>query len=321
MRDLIKTWTVRSAEAFEPRGLALAIGRSLLAFAELTVLLANPDSILFGSVPTGPPSELCQGVGSISLWCIATSGSQPHAMASPLAIIILATVIVGFQPRWLCIPHWYVAFSIAVRTTAIDGGDRAAQILTLLLIPICLGDRRTWHWHRIPTPLPLNWRGAAYAAHVLLRCQIAVIYLEAAVSKLSTSSWRHGTALPIILNDPYFGLPHALRPIAGHVLGSQWVGASATWSVIALEVFICLSMAFGARVRRWALYCGICLHVMIILAMGLFSFGLTMIALLMVASVRDPSKDLDNHALGGRLEPSAAAAASVGTATAHPVRP
>jgi hypothetical protein len=91
--------------------------------------------------------------------------------------------------------------------------------------------------------------------------------------------------------------------------------------VIAIEILIGLSMAFGARVRRWGLYCGICLHVVIILAMGLFSFGLTMIVLLMVASVHDPSKALENHALHGRPEPSAAAAASAGTAMVNTERP
>lgn len=52
-----------------------------------------------------------------------------------------------------------------------------------------------------------------------------------------------------------------------------------------MEMFIGIAMLFGPRIRRAALIPAICLHVMIIFAMGLFSFGLIMIALATAACV------------------------------------
>jgi antimicrobial peptide system SdpB family protein len=281
---------VASADLFEPRGNGMAIGRSLLAGAGLTVLLANPDSVLFGDPHSQASTGLCAGIDRATLWCIAGSGAQGYGAARVLATLVLAAVVVGFRPRWLCVPHWYVAFSLGVRMTPVDGGDLVAQILALLLIPMCLGDRRVWHWQSVRQPLAPAWRGASYAAHVIVRCQIVVIYLEAALSKLAYPAWRHGTALPTILNDPYSGLPIALRPVANAVLASPWVAAPLTWGVIALEVAIALSMLFGSGIRRLGLVISVLLHAGIIAAMGLFSFGLIMIALLLVVSVEDPGR-------------------------------
>ena len=269
------------AETFEPRGTLLSASRSLLAFAELTVLLFTPDRLLFGSTPYASPRQLCSGVSGLSLWCVSGGGPRAEQAGTVVAVAVLVAVTAGFRPRWLCIPHWYIAFSLAGRMSALNGGEEIAQIFTLLLIPQCLGDTRTWHWRRPDQPMAPAWRGSAYAAHLLLRLQIVVVYLDAALSKLAYPAWQHGTAVRTLLNDPQNGLPLALRPLADHLLGPIWISAAVTWSVIAMELGIATSMLFRARVRRRALALAVCLHTAIILAMGLFSFGLVMIALLM----------------------------------------
>jgi antimicrobial peptide system SdpB family protein len=149
----------------------------------------------------------------------------------------LGLVATGFAPRWLCIPHWYVSFSIASTMPLINGGEQVAEILTALLIPMCLGDTRWWHWAK-PTAISPVWRGSAYAAHVVLRIQVVIIYAEAALSKLAHPAWRHGTAVPILLNDPANGLPFAVRPVANEYLGyavvghalTRWVCSASGWS-------------------------------------------------------------------------------------------
>jgi len=282
MRRLLST-----AECFEPRGMPLAAGRSLLAFAESTVLLANPDRILFSPFPDTAPDAVCSGVSALSLWCVSGSGALSHSVDRIVAITVLVAVVLGFRPRWLCIPHWYVAFSLAVDMTFINGGEQIAQILAGLLIPICLGDRRRWQWARPAEPMSPAWRGSACAAHLLLRCQVVVIYFDAALSKLAFPSWQRGTAVPKLLNDPQFGLPPEARSLVEEVLDPTWIGAMLTWAVITAELSIGFSMLFHAGIRHWGLIMAICLHSAIILAMGLFSFGLIMISLLAVVSAGD----------------------------------
>lgn len=304
-----------AAAVFEPRGTTLAVGRSLLAFAELTVLLATPDRILFGSAPYATPGRLCSGIGSVSLWCVA--GTQSHSVGRIIAMTILGVVVLGLWPRWLCVPHWYVAFSLATRMVVSNGGEEAAQILALLLIPLCLGDARWCHWSRTDRPMAPCWRGAAYAGSVLLRCQVAIIYLDSALSKLAFHSWRSGAAVPIVLNDPHFGLPPAVRPAIEHMLAPVWIGAAATWAVIAIEISIAVSMCFRARARRAGLALTICLHTAIIIAMGLVSFGLIMISLVMVAAVgASPDTHIDDSSARHRRDetPGLSLAAGAGLA-------
>jgi antimicrobial peptide system SdpB family protein len=276
----------KSAEVFDPRGRPLAVGRSLLALAELTVLLFSRDDILFGSTPNGSYETRCTGVGSASLWCVfGSSGASLH-LASIVAVVILAGVLIGFQPKLLCVPHWYVAFSFATRTSVISGGEEVAQILALLLIPCCLGDRRVWQWSRPREAMAPAWRGSAYAAVLILRCQISGIYLEAALSKLAHNSWQHGSAMPaILLGDPEFALTGHAHVLAERVLASGWVGAASSWGVIVLELVIGIAALGPLQARRWGLALTVLLHCGIIVTMGLFSFGLIMMAAVTVTTI------------------------------------
>jgi len=280
-----RLWQV--VDSFEPRGTPLALARSILAFAQLTVLLLASDRLLFAIPPGTAPESRCAGLTSVSLWCVTGSGGYTGTLGRALAIAVLLTVVIGYRPRWTCVPHYYVAFSIAVDVTAKNGGDNAAEIFALLLIPLCLDDRRSWAWREPTLPLRPAWRGAAFAAHVVLRCQIAVIYLIAAISKLTFPAWRQGTALGILAHDPEYGLPGAVRPFAQHLLSHVWAADLLTWSVPAVEILIGLSMLLRRRTRIYGLTPAILLHGAIVLLMGLFSFGLIMIALVLAAACAD----------------------------------
>lgn len=273
------------AESFDPRSLTLATARSLLAVAELAALLANPDWLLFGRTSYGTSANLCTGISHVSLWCVADETPAALALARGIATVILAATALGLWPRWLCIPHWYIAFSLGERMTVLNGGEEVAQILTLLLIPLCLGDHRVWHWRRPRQPLAPRWRGSAYAAHVLLRAQVAIIYGDAAMSKLLYPAWREGTAVRTLFNDPQFGLPPSVRPTIDHLLAPDYLAAASTWGVLTAELCVAMFVLGAARFRRVALYIGLCLHVAIMLAMGLPVFSLIMISLLLAVAV------------------------------------
>jgi antimicrobial peptide system SdpB family protein len=274
-----------AADGFEPRSLPLAVCRSVLAFAELTALLFTPDHDLFTYEPGLAGGMHCSGVRGYSLWCMAGSGSDDLTFSRIVAMAVLVAVICGFRPKWTCIPHWYVAFSFANAITQPNGGDAVVGVATLLLIPILLGDDRAWHWTRPNTPLPPAMRGSAYAAWLAIRCQIAVIYLDAAVSKLAVPQWRDGQAMHTIFTDPNYGLPSVIRDPLGSVLQSGGVVAFITWSVMALELTVAICALCRARARKLGIWPAVLLHAAIIVAMGLFSFGLTMIALVLVLRI------------------------------------
>ncbi len=274
-----------AADAFEPRGRVLGAGRSLLALATLSALVATPSRGLFVYTPDNPSGTRCGGVRTIALWCVGGQGHTVTTVRLIAPVVVLAAVVAGFSPRWTCVPHWYVTFSLGTTMTLPNGGDSVARIAALLLIPMCLGDDRRWHWRRPARPLPPRWRGAAYAGHLFLRLQVAIIYLSAVMAKLTVGSWRDGSFMYQVFHDPYYGPPAFIRPLVGAVLDAPPLVRGLTWGTIAIELAIAASMAGGPRVRRVALGLAIALHGSIAVMLGLASFGLTMIALLALASV------------------------------------
>jgi antimicrobial peptide system SdpB family protein len=273
---------LRAALRFEPRGLPLALGRSGLAVATLTVILFTPGSALFAYTPAHPTGVDCGGVRELSLWCAVGATGGALTLNRGLAVAVLLVTAAGWRPRWTCLPHWYVTFSLAISMTLPNGGDLVAQILTLLLIPMCLADDRRWQWRRPSAPLPAAWRGAAYAAALTVRIQTAVIYAVAAVTKVLGSTWRHGTAMYAVLHDSDYGLPPGVLRHVGGLVGSVPIIVTVTWAVVLLEVSIAAAVLGTARMRLVGLMLAVLLHGAIILVMGLFSFGLIMTTLLLV---------------------------------------
>lgn len=271
------------AATYDPRTMALGVGRLLVAVAELTVLVFTPDADLFRQAQGRPPTPRCDGLRAVSLWCAGPDGAALTA-GRCVAIVVLLVVASGYRPRWTCVPHWYVTFSLGISAAVSNGGEQAARLLTLLLIPICLGDGRVWQWQRPDARLAPGWRGAGYAGHLVVRAQVLLIYGDALVGKLADAQWRDGTAMHYILQNAYFGAPpELLASIEGPPVGA-WLIPLVTWSALAAETFIAVSAVAGPGVRRWALVVGLGLHAGTALALGLISFALVMVGLLTVAA-------------------------------------
>ncbi|MEU9131947.1 sporulation-delaying protein SdpB family protein [Kitasatospora sp. NPDC048540] len=264
-------------------GPGIAAGRSLLALTQLLTLLCTPDAALFAHGGYGPLAPYCDGSRALGLWCLGPADGTMTARRA-VAALALAVIASGYRPRWTCLPHWYLTFSLTTATGLADGGDMAARIATLLLAVILLGDTRRWHWRRTPGTLPPQWRGAGYAAHLLLRAQILIIYGQAGLSKLLDPVWRQGTAMYYTLHSHYWGAPAALRPWTDPLVGHGWSVRLLGWSVIALELALAAGMLLPAGARRAAVPGAVALHAGIIALMGLFGFGLTMIALVLAAA-------------------------------------
>jgi sporulation delaying protein B len=269
-----------AAYRFEPRGWPLSLARTVSAAATLTVILWTPNGALFAYTAADPDGVRCGGTSALSLWCVAGSSGWVLVLDRVLAVAVLAATALGWRPRWTCVPHWYVTYSLAVGMTLPNGGETVAQILTLLLIPVCLADDRRWQWSRPAGPLPPSWRGAAWAAALTLRLQASIVYGVAGISKLMVAQWRDGTAMYAVFHDPGYGLPPELLRRVGPLLDSVVVMSALTWIVPVLEIAIAVAVLGTRRSRGAAVLVGGVLHVGIICGLGLFSFGLIMIALL-----------------------------------------
>lgn len=274
------------AEHADPRGSALAFGRSMIAAGGLLVLLFSPDSALFNDLVRQPNGMWCSGVRASALWCLAGSSDHGLMLSRVVSIAVLLLVVSGFSPRWTCIPHWYVTFSLASASPTANGGDSIAQIAAMLLIPVCLGDGRKWQWSPPDSTLPPVWRGSAAAAMLGIRGQIVVIYVTAAASKLMDPFWRNGTALRYVAEDPLGGFPDPILHLLDPLFDVAPLLALTTWSVIGVQVLIAASIAMSSNrcASRIALALGVCLHLTIGALMGLLTFGLIMIGLLIVGS-------------------------------------
>lgn len=271
------------ATRYDPSGPPLAMGRTILALATSSEIIFTSNGALFHGAATVTGGARCDGAKAVALWCASDSMTGGFTLARVVSITLLAIVISGFLPRWTCIPHWYVTFSLATNMTVPNGGDSIGEIVTLLLIPTCLGDDRSWQWRRRRTPVAACWRGGAFAAHLVLRLQVVIVYADAVVSKLTDPAWRHGIAFYFVVNDPQFGLPRTTASLLRPLIDSHWVIAGVTWSVIGIQAAIAAAVIGRRRARLLALALGICLHLAIIVLMGLPSFGLIMMATLTLA--------------------------------------
>ncbi len=256
------------------------LARTLLALGTFSTLVFSPPSALFAPVAGMPDAPYCEGLGRISLFCVAPD--QPGA-ARYVAVAVLVVVASGWRPRLTALPHWWVSFSVPVSISIPDGGDHVTQVLTLLLLPMALTDRRRWHWTAPPDDTGhRETRLLAVAALVLIRVQVAGIYLHACVAKLGVTEWRDGTALYYWLADPMFGAPLWMRDALIGVL-SHGTAVAARRRDAALE----FALVFGLFVprRRWPLLLagGLALHLGIAVLIGLWSFGLTIFAAMMPA--------------------------------------
>ena len=260
-----------SASAFRVYGCA----RSLLALSTLCTIAFNSAQVLFPR-----RSAECIGAEALSLFC-----RVPETLLEPsrwIAVGVLASVLVGWLPRVTGVLHWWIAFSFAVSSTTIDGGDQLAANIALLLIPVTLVDKRPWHWEDARSFLAMeNLSSSVIAAAglILIRFQMAFVYLEAVVGKLYLrQEWREGSALFYWLGDPTYGLSQSATALLSPILSHPWAVKCATWTVVLVEIALVAALLARGRLRPIILLLGLATHGLIALFLGLPTFSMTMIA-------------------------------------------
>lgn len=275
-----------SISRFDSRQPAVQVGRTLIAASQILTLTVTPWTRLTPQVLDTPAAPICRGVTRPSLFCL-TPDDQP-AIALVVALVVLAAVCAGVVPRVTGLAHAWVSYSIAVSLGLPDGGEQAAQVVTVLLIGLTVADERVIAWRRSPAPAATSvtsvTQGIAFASWWLLRLQVAGIYLHSAIAKLGVEDWVNGSALYYVVRDPSFGasgpVGEALRTVTSTPLGV----ATLTWGTIVTEAGLAVLLLMGPRARRVALTAALVLHVGIIVGIGLWSFALIMIGSVWVAA-------------------------------------
>jgi antimicrobial peptide system SdpB family protein len=263
----------------------IGVARTLLAASMLLTLVLTPFEVLFAGLATGLARGQCEGIRGISLFCLTGPGSVWLAYA--VSLVVLAVVASGFWPAITAIPFAYVAFSVVSAGTLIDGGDQVVQVLSLILVPYSLCDRRRSVWSRPRTDKdrPITNTIASVTSQVI-RLQVSLIYIVACVSKLATDAWPDGSAIYYWFRHPNFGSPEWLQPILFPVTTVPVLSAAASWGSLLLEFSLGISLLLPRRVRLDILLpTGVAFHTGILLAMGISSFSIAMIGALVILLV------------------------------------
>lgn len=265
------------------------LARTLLALGTFVTFVTNAPSTLFHPTTFTPEPPVCEGVGELSLFCLAQPSYLFLLQGAAAALLLL--VASGWRPRYTGMLHWWITFSFVNSSTLIDGGDQIAAILTLLLLPITLTDGRRWHWSALPRPVTTAlhprtttavYAVVAVSAFWVLRLQVAGIYFHSGIAKLAVEEWRDGTALYYWLTDGLFGVSIWLEPLTRLVLFSPLLVTALTWSVLALEILLGAALFMEKKWWQSLLISGVLLHTGIAFLHGLVSFWFTMTAALIL---------------------------------------
>lgn len=262
------------------------LARTLLATSTLITLIFNDIDILFRPAHGIDMVPFCIGtVSQIGLFCVF---SNSLFIAKIISILILILVAIGWRPMITGILHWWISFSFSSSALLIDGGDHVTTVLTFLLIPVTLTDKRKWHWLKVSSKGVQNYFSGesrkliANFSFKLIRLQVAIIYLHAAVAKCSVPEWVNGTALYYWFTHPIFGMSTWIEPLVYPLLTNPFFVTISTWIVIALEFLLFAGLFMERKNYRYLLILGIAFHASIAVIHGLVSFFIAMIAALIL---------------------------------------
>lgn len=95
----------------------------------------------------------------------------------------------------------------------------------------------------------------------------------------------NGTAEYYVARDPYFGASSAIGNVLHLMMTNVFVAVVPSWGAIICEIVIAVLILCGPQSRGLAFVLGCVLHGAIILTIGLWIFGLVMIAIVGLASM------------------------------------
>lgn len=276
----VRLWTLEGDPWTNVYGLA----RTLLALGTALTLIFSHSAYLFHPVlgsSTEPPfhTDHLFELGFFYLF-----GSERLEVARWAAAAVLLVVASGWRPRYTGWLHFWISWSLLVNGSLVDGGDQITSNIALLLMPITLTDSRRWHWQP-PSGEPCSgadqWRRLiAIWFFLLIRIQVASVYLHSAAAKFSVEDWANGTACYYWLTNPLFGtwMSSLVNPIVANGL----LVTAITWGTIMLEYVLSMGLLLARQYKAILLLMGIALHTAILVFHGLVSFSIAMFGALIL---------------------------------------
>lgn len=257
----------------------ITLARALLALCMLTTLLFTSVEQLFPAYHLAKMSENVKGVMHLNFFLWFDSPLIPYLFS----IVVLLTCILGYFPRFLCILHSWVAYSIFYSMLIVEGGDQINVILTFLLIPVCVLDVRVNGWVRVREGQPASGNSSVFnlnakCALIFIKIQMAILYLNAGVAKIFAPEWSNGTAVYYWFHDNMFGAPDWVKGVAGFLFKNDIPVSMINWGVIFLEIGLFVALFLKQEYKYRLLILAIAFHFMIIVVHGLPSFFLAMSA-------------------------------------------
>jgi antimicrobial peptide system SdpB family protein len=275
---------------FPAESRALGAGRTIIALAQASILLFTPASYLFVPVGGAGTEVSCTPpVQSISLYCLVDSADRQ--LLNLIVLFLLLIVASGILPRFTTVLHFWASLSLGQSISLPDGGDAVAQVVTFFLVLACAADRRTWHWQRPRDDArkgtaPQVWQGLAWAGWWGVRLQVAYIYLNSALAKLPVGPWSEGTATYYVARMENFGAAGLLAELFRWATGITVIALLSTWGTILAETLIAVFLVRRGSRQAVAALISAALHVLIIIQIGIVSFGFIMVGAVICAASR-----------------------------------
>ncbi|MFF0165093.1 hypothetical protein [Streptomyces prasinus] len=283
----IATPMERALWRFPAESRALGVGRSTIALAQASIMIFTPASYLF--VPVGADEikvDCSTSAQAVSLYCLADSADRQ--LLNLLILAFLLIVASGILPRYTTVLHFWTSLSIGQSISLPDGGDAVAQVVTFFLILACANDKRTWHWQKSDHGEGKGsvWQGIAWAGWWGVRLQVAYIYLNSALAKLPVDQWAEGSATYYVARMENFGAGGLFAELFRWSTSITLIALLSAWGTIFGESLIAFLLLRRGSRQTMAAAISTCLHLLIILQLGIVSFGFIMVGAVICAASR-----------------------------------
>ncbi|EGQ3561272.1 hypothetical protein DJ466_07470 [Staphylococcus pseudintermedius] len=268
----INKFTSKIKNNFYPWTFTFGIGRSFIGLGMFVALFFNKSEYLF--LKTSNSNSLTKDSG-LSIFSYLPQNYIYFDIVRLIFAFIAFLVLIGWRPRITAIFHVYVAYCLNSSGITIDGGEQVNLVLSVLMMPILLFDKRKWHWSQKTFDIKGEFRIIAYIAYIFIRIQIAILYLHAFVGKLSNEEWVNGTAIYYYLNDPMLGSPKFLDFLIQPILRSDFIPLI-TWCTLLIQLLLFCGLFIEKRYWKYLFIFSVLFHESIALILGLFSFSFVM---------------------------------------------
>jgi len=288
----IATSMERALWRFPAESRALGAGRSTIALAQASIMIFTPASYLF--VPVGADDikiDCSTPAQAVSLYCLADSADRQFFSLLILAFLLI--VASGILPRYTTVLHFWASLSIGQSISLPDGGDAVAQVVTFFLVLACANDKRTWHWQKSDHREGKGsvWQGIAWAGWWGVRLQVAYIYLNSALAKFPVDQWAEGSATYYVARMENFGAGGLFADLFRWATSVTLIALLSAWGTILGESLIAFLLLRRGSRQAIAAAISTCLHLLIILQLGIVSFGFIMVGAVICAA----SRGIDAH--------------------------